>query len=57
MSFYLHELWGNGVLISSVLAWLIAQIAKIFLFAMTHKKWDIERLVGSGGMPSSHSAW
>lgn len=56
MSFYLHELWGNGVLISSVLAWLIAQIAKIFLFAMTHKKWDIERLVGSGGMPSSHSA-
>ena len=56
MSFYLHELWGNGVLISSVLAWLVAQIAKIFLFAMTHKKWDIERLVGSGGMPSSHSA-
>lgn len=56
VSFYLHALWENDVLVSSVLAWLIAQIIKIFLFAMTHKKWDIERLVGSGGMPSSHSA-
>lgn len=46
----------NCVLISSLLAFLIAQAAKFFVTRYREKHWDVKRLVGSGGMPSSHSA-
>ena len=46
----------NYALNAALLSWLLAQVLKVvFTFAMT-KKFDAERLFGSGGMPSAHSA-
>lgn len=52
----IDSLFANTVLMVSFLAWLIAQVLKVFFFMMKNHKFDIERLVGAGGMPSSHSA-
>lgn len=49
-------LCANTVLVVSFTAWLIAQILKVLFFMIKNRKFDIERLVGAGGMPSSHSA-
>lgn len=51
------EISGNKVLIASVTAWFIAQMLKIILTYYSSKKLDLTRLVGSGGMPSSHTAF
>ncbi len=39
-----------------LLALLIAQILKIIFYGWKNKRFDFRRLVGAGGMPSSHSA-
>lgn len=46
----------NEILISSVSSWAIAQVIKTIINVIEMKKFDPERLVGAGGMPSSHSA-
>ncbi|NLY54768.1 MAG: divergent PAP2 family protein [Firmicutes bacterium] len=46
----------NEVLQAAFLAWLIAQGAKTLLAWHATGRFSLERLVGSGGMPSSHSA-
>lgn len=46
----------NPILISALLAWFIAQVLKVFFVFLKHKKLDYTRMVGSGGMPSSHSS-
>ena len=46
----------NKALLASFTAWFIAQILKILLTFYSSKKIDLTRLVGSGGMPSSHTA-
>ncbi len=46
----------NRVLIAAVLAWFIAQVLKVVLVFWKEKRIDFSRMVGSGGMPSSHSA-
>lgn len=38
------------------LAWVIAQVIKFLLYYLVNKKLDFDRLLGDGGMPSSHSA-
>lgn len=50
------ELSSNLVLISSILGWFTAQFLKTLINMLLNKKFNPERLVGSGGMPSSHSA-
>lgn len=54
------EFWGkllnNQVLVSSILSWTAAQILKTIIDFKLNKNFSAERLVGSGGMPSSHSA-
>jgi len=47
----------NKALLASFTAWFIAQILKILLTFYSSKKIDLTRLVGSGGMPSSHTAF
>lgn len=47
---------GNPVLDLAVIAWLIAQILKVVINLIVHKKLDLPLLISSGGMPSSHSA-
>ena len=46
----------NEVLQVALLAWLVAQGAKTLLYWRQEGRLNLERLVGSGGMPSSHSA-
>lgn len=53
---YLLQISENKILISSVTAWAIAQILKTLINFLTTKEFNPERLFGSGGMPSSHSA-
>lgn len=49
-------LTGNKIILSSVTAWLIAQLLKTLIHLYLTKSFVAERLVGGGGMPSSHSA-
>lgn len=44
----------NSVLITAFTAWAIAQITKVITFAVKEKRINFRRLVGTGGMPSSH---
>lgn len=53
---FFSELGGNIVFVSAASGWLIAQILKTLIHLFLSKKFVAERLVGSGGMPSSHSA-
>jgi hypothetical protein len=55
MTFW-KELIGNEILVSAIVGWTVAQIAKTLIDFRMNKKFTPERLVGSGGMPSSHSA-
>jgi len=51
-----EELLGNKILISAILGWAVAQLLKTVLHTFLMKKFEPERLIGSGGMPSSHAA-
>lgn len=53
---WLVSLSNNKILISSVLAWFLAQILKTLINFLSTKEFNPERLFGSGGMPSSHSS-
>ena len=53
---YFTDLIHNRMLISAVLGWAIAQVVKTLIDLAFNKKINFERLVGSGGMPSCHSA-
>ena len=44
------------MLITALVGWAVAQFAKAALYVIVNKKFSFERLVGSGGMPSSHAA-
>lgn len=57
MKTFLDELLQNSVLWISVIAWFIAQTLKVILTLLAKRRFDIKRFVGSGGMPSSHSAF
>ncbi|KAJ0441479.1 hypothetical protein HanIR_Chr16g0798211 [Helianthus annuus] len=43
-------------LLSAFLAFAIAQFLKVITTWYKEKKWDPKKIVGSGGMPSSHSS-
>ena len=53
---YLKDLLGNRILIAALVGWAIAQLGKAILYTIVNKEFKFERLVGSGGMPSSHAA-
>ena len=52
----LLDLLGNTIFISAACGWFVAQVLKTIIHLFFTKKFVAERLVGSGGMPSSHSA-
>ena len=41
--------------IAAVLAFVVAQVLKVFTYWYSERRWDFTRLIGSGGMPSSHT--
>lgn len=52
----IFQILHNEIVQTSVIAWFIAQILKVFLVLISEKKFDLSRFIGSGGMPSSHAA-
>jgi acid phosphatase family membrane protein YuiD len=46
----------NKILITGCVAWLISQFTKAIIYLIINKRFVWERLLGDGGMPSSHSA-
>lgn len=55
MTFW-EKLLGNEILMSAVMGWTVAQVLKTIIDFGFNKTLSLERMVGSGGMPSSHSA-
>lgn len=53
---WLIDLLTNPFLLTSLCSWFLAQVLKVIINAILHKKMIWERLVGDGGMPSGHSA-
>lgn len=54
---YFSELFANDIFMVSFYAWLLAQLLKVALTLIFDRKLNLYRLVGSGGMPSSHSSF
>jgi len=52
----IHDFFANRVVIAAFAAWAIAQGLKVILTLVISRRFDVSRIVGSGGMPSSHSA-
>lgn len=53
---FISELFQNQIFISAALGWLVAQVLKTLIHLILTRKFVAERMVGGGGMPSSHSA-
>ena len=53
---YVNEILSNKILIASFFGWLSAQFLKTIIYILVNKEFNAERLLGDGGMPSSHSA-
>ena len=57
MDAFFFEIGQNKVLWISMFAWFIAQSLKVVHTLIVDKRFNVLRFVGSGGMPSSHSAF
>lgn len=53
---FITELLHNRIFVSAALGWMVAQVLKTIIHMILTKQFVAERMVGSGGMPSSHSA-
>ncbi len=51
-----QELLENQILVSAVAGWVVAQVLKTMIDCGLNRDFSPERLVGAGGMPSSHSS-
>lgn len=51
------DLLSNRPLWAALLGWFLAQLLKVPIYRLVDKKWDWKRFHGSGGMPSSHTAF
>ncbi|MBQ4536012.1 MAG: divergent PAP2 family protein [Lachnospiraceae bacterium] len=52
----LQMLFTNKLFVIPLLAWMVAQILKTIIHFIVTKEFVAERLMGNGGMPSSHSS-
>ncbi|CAN6908184.1 unnamed protein product [Brassica oleracea] len=55
-STHYFSIFTNYPLISAFTAFAIAQFIKLFTSWYRERRWDLKQLLGSGGMPSSHSS-
>lgn len=52
----LQALLDNYVLWISLICWFAAQLLKVIFYGFKYRELNMERFVGSGGMPSSHTS-
>lgn len=50
------KLFENYILWTALLSWAVAQALKVLFYILKNRQFSFERVVGAGGMPSSHSA-
>ena len=53
---FITELLHNRIFVSAALGWMVAQVLKTIIHMILTTQFVAERMVGSGGRPSSHSA-
>ncbi len=51
-----RDMLANRILLASILGWTLAQVSKWIIHLILYRSFSRDRLWGSGGMPSSHSA-
>ena len=51
-----NQITHNKCLMVPIILWCVVQVSKFLLELIINKKINFKRLVGAGGMPSSHSA-
>ena len=56
MADYLLDFSKNDIFWTAAVAWLIAQTIKVALGVLREKRFNFKWFVGTGGMPSSHTA-
>lgn len=56
MTDFIQKLLSNRILIAAACGWFVAQILKTIIYVIVNRDFNPERLIGDGGMPSSHSA-
>lgn len=49
-------IFSNHVLLCAGLSWFIAQLLKTLIHLLLERRFSMERMVGAGGMPSSHTS-
>lgn len=54
---YFSGLFSNKIFSVAIVSWFIAQLIKVVLTLLLTNKFDLNRFVGSGGMPSSHTSF
>ena len=52
----IDDFFHNYVLMVALISWAAAQLIKVILVLIETKEVKWERMIGSGGMPSSHSS-
>ncbi len=50
------ELTSNYILNVAIIAWALAQVLKVLTNLIVTRKFNLGRIIGAGGMPSSHTA-
>lgn len=53
----MSKVWNNKCLWIPIFTWFVVQTIKVIVELVKNKKIDVRRWWGSGGMPSSHSAF
>lgn len=53
---FISGIISNNLIMAPFFAWLSAQVLKTAIFLIVNREFNAERLLGDGGMPSSHSA-
>lgn len=53
---FVRDLFSNRILLSAMTGWFAAQLGKTILYFILNRELRLERMVGAGGMPSSHAA-
>jgi hypothetical protein len=53
----MRDVVNNQTLMTSLLAWLVAQLLKVVIDSIRGRRPDFSNLRSAGGMPSSHSAF
>ena len=49
------QLFKNRILITTLIAWVLAQVIKVTIGVIRNRRFDFRWLLGTGGMPSSHA--